>query len=303
LVVDDKSPDGTAAILTPIARDDRRLRIIRLSQNAGVHRARIAGVSSAKGEVIGFVDADDWIKPDMIKTMLQRLQSDRADIAICGAEHVSDDGIRIGRKVRFDSARTIDGDVLSPFCRMKLGSGVLWNKLYRRDVIVPAATAPLESEVDAAEDYIVNIGAFAAARRVSIVPAYFYCYRHNPDSASRAAGSAKSFARVLRAYAACLEAYAECDLGVLRNIYQLYRHQLRWDCYRVLRTEELANYAAHLAESLRRIAVTRPHSVHSLVLAFDPRYMHEKEGWRWTVRSLVRRIRAAAWRLRRNGDA
>jgi hypothetical protein len=65
----------------------------------------------------------------------------------------------------------------------------------------------------------------------------------------------------------------------------------------------LAEYGAHLAESLRRVSMVRPHSVHSLIHAFDPRYMHGNEGWRGTVRSLGRRIRATAWKLRRNGDA
>lgn len=72
ILINDGSVDGTAAICDRYAAEDRRVMVIH-QENAGVSAARNAGLQAATGEHIGFVDADDYIAPDMYEQALKQL--------------------------------------------------------------------------------------------------------------------------------------------------------------------------------------------------------------------------------------
>lgn len=82
IVVDDASPDDTAAVATARAAQDARVRVMRHVVNEGVHAARNTGLSAARGEWVAFLDADDYLVPDGLARVLATLkaQRDGADI-------------------------------------------------------------------------------------------------------------------------------------------------------------------------------------------------------------------------------
>jgi glycosyltransferase involved in cell wall biosynthesis len=65
IVVDDASTDSTSVVLENY-RDD--VRYFRLDQNAGLAAARNLGIRKAKGQFIVFLDADDYIHRDLLRT-------------------------------------------------------------------------------------------------------------------------------------------------------------------------------------------------------------------------------------------
>ncbi|WP_167620185.1 glycosyltransferase family 2 protein [Paracoccus ravus] len=69
LVVDDGSRDRTSEIGAALARRDPRLRLIR-TRNGGVAKARNAALSSARGEFIAWIDADDLWHPEKLARQL-----------------------------------------------------------------------------------------------------------------------------------------------------------------------------------------------------------------------------------------
>jgi teichuronic acid biosynthesis glycosyltransferase TuaG len=74
IVVDDRSPDGTADIVEEIGREDPRTRCIRLEKNfGGPAGPRNIGVREARGEWIAFLDADDIWHPDKLAVQLKAL--------------------------------------------------------------------------------------------------------------------------------------------------------------------------------------------------------------------------------------
>ncbi len=84
ICVDDGSTDRSASILKKYAKKDKRIKII-TKNNGGLPSARNAGINAATGEYVSFVDADDYIQPDMIKKMLMAAVKDNSEIVICGA--------------------------------------------------------------------------------------------------------------------------------------------------------------------------------------------------------------------------
>lgn len=89
IVVNDGSTDDTLRICQQIALRDERIILID-KKNEGVSSARNAALDMAKGDLITFVDADDIIAPDMLKTLVDALIAENADVAQCDYYMASD---------------------------------------------------------------------------------------------------------------------------------------------------------------------------------------------------------------------
>jgi glycosyltransferase involved in cell wall biosynthesis len=71
--VDDGSEDGSLAVLTQLARQDSRVRVIRLRRNFGKAAALSTGFRAARGRAIVTMDADLQDDPDEIPRLLAKL--------------------------------------------------------------------------------------------------------------------------------------------------------------------------------------------------------------------------------------
>lgn len=69
ICVNDGSTDGSLAILDEYVRNDDRIVVIN-QENSGQSVARNRGIDVAKGEYIGFVDSDDWVSEDYLKSCI-----------------------------------------------------------------------------------------------------------------------------------------------------------------------------------------------------------------------------------------
>ena len=78
ILVDDGSTDFSPALCDSIAARDSRVKVIHKA-NGRASSARNAGIRAAGGEFVAFVDADDWISPEMYETMLAQ----GADVCLC----------------------------------------------------------------------------------------------------------------------------------------------------------------------------------------------------------------------------
>lgn len=69
VVVDDGSDDGTPERLASICSEDPRVRVLGGGHH-GVSHARNVGIDAARGEWVGFCDADDVMTPSAVEEML-----------------------------------------------------------------------------------------------------------------------------------------------------------------------------------------------------------------------------------------
>ena len=82
IVVDDGSDDSTPEILSSYAGRHERI-VIRRIEHAELAAARNAGLDAARADIIGFVDADDYIHPEYLEMLFEAMQAHGAQISAC----------------------------------------------------------------------------------------------------------------------------------------------------------------------------------------------------------------------------
>ncbi|MBR2403925.1 MAG: glycosyltransferase [Lachnospiraceae bacterium] len=82
ILIDDGSTDNSLACCQSWKQKDNRI-VVYHQANAGVSAARNRGLDIATGEYIMFVDADDWIAPDMVQALYGLAVEHNADVSTC----------------------------------------------------------------------------------------------------------------------------------------------------------------------------------------------------------------------------
>ena len=135
IVINDGSKDKTKEIVKRIQKCDNRV-ILYNQENKGEIAARNTGLSLATGKYIAWCDADDYVECSWLSKSYELLLKYDADITICGCFIESDNQCLLGK----DNAAGEEIKVfnkhegLKAFLINKEITGVVWNKLYKRDL-------------------------------------------------------------------------------------------------------------------------------------------------------------------------
>lgn len=136
IVVDDGSTDKTSEILKKYAAHDVRFTIIR-QKNAYAGAARNRGMIEARGEYVGFVDADDTVSPNYFKSLYQTAKLHDADVAIAETVYtvyMNEDGRKKLYSERQEYTREGVVNDLADYRRNIYP--FLWDKIYRRSFLI-----------------------------------------------------------------------------------------------------------------------------------------------------------------------
>lgn len=134
ILVDDGSPDNCPAMCDTWAKKDSRIKVIH-KKNGGLSDARNAGLAAATGDLIGFIDSDDWIEADFFSSLFNAMESTSAEVAECATAYTAENGMVI--RVRGEASPSIISRI-DALRRLVLEDGVyqtVWNKLYQRRII------------------------------------------------------------------------------------------------------------------------------------------------------------------------
>ncbi len=174
ILVDDGSPDNCPAMCDAWAKKDSRIRVIH-QQNQGGGAARNAGLDLASGSLIAFVDSDDYIVPDMYAHLYELLEQG-ADIAECDyVEVVGDDAVfACGHETRSYTVQ----EAMAEHVRDRVFRQLIWNKLYRRQV-VDGVRFPTNKKID---DEFFTYRALGNANTLIHSAKVCYAYRQQPES-------------------------------------------------------------------------------------------------------------------------
>lgn len=171
LLVDDASTDGSAELCDELAAGDSRIKVIHGS-HYGPGPARNKGLAAARGEFVYFIDSDDWIEPDTLETLLEKMYDCDADVVGCGVFFDYPTHSKVVSYVKSDCVWTCD-EALQMIISGRLPS-YLWMLLWRRSVIQEPFPALFRYE-----DYATGYKWFSHARRVAMTtaPRYHYVQR------------------------------------------------------------------------------------------------------------------------------
>ena len=134
IFINDGSTDNSLEILKKYQEKDKRILIID-KVNAGTGAARNDGLDKAKGEYISFLDSDDWYEKNYLEELYKNIKEKNSDISMCNLKVVYDNKEK-NHDTNVYSFDKINLEENPEKILGILGMPVLWNKLYKKELIV-----------------------------------------------------------------------------------------------------------------------------------------------------------------------
>lgn len=191
ILVDDGSPDACPAICDGYAQKYPHIRCVH-KKNGGLTSAWKEGVRHAEGTLLGFVDSDDWIDPDMYERLEKALTKADADMAMAGLVFdYEDPGYPPRRETNRMEKEFYDREELMRLFPVLLNDGSFIGrtvqpsrvtKLFRRE-LVERNLELWDDRVTVGEDLQMVFAAVLDAQKVCAVPDFYpYHYWYNMSS-------------------------------------------------------------------------------------------------------------------------
>ena len=181
ILIDDGSRDRSWEIMQAIAAADHRVKAIH-QENGGVSSARNRALAEASGTYVQFADADDWLPMDATKLLVREMEAQAAELAVGDFYRVVDGNVSEKGSIESGGTLTLqqyaDEMMLSP---ADLYYGVLWNKLYRRDIIEHYGIR-MDENISYSEDMIFNLEYLLHVKSIAVLKAPVYYYQYTKGS-------------------------------------------------------------------------------------------------------------------------
>ncbi len=209
LFVVDGEEDASLPVLTSLAPTDSRIRVLSNPDHGGVSAARNRGLDMACGRWIGFVDADDWVEPEMYARLHALAEGSRCDL--------------VGSRLAFSGEGTVTAMPIPSFAgvwdmtddagaaRAYLRAGLsCCTKLFSRERF---GTLRFREDLSNYEDSVFLHRALGSARRVGFVNEAFYHACHRADSAQNRRMDLVRFSACYRGLGVLAQIAAERSAG------------------------------------------------------------------------------------------
>ena len=178
ILVDDGSHDSSPRLCDEWAARDGRIRVIH-QENGGLSSARNTGIRAANGEVITFVDSDDFLDIDTYKNAMPfTADADIVEFPVCRFYGSNQQSMLTFEHLEYDDMRDywLRGRAYE--------HAYAWNKLYRRQLFdnVRFPEGVVFEDVHTLPRLLAN------AKRVTTIDKglYYYCYNQKGITATAA---------------------------------------------------------------------------------------------------------------------
>ena len=178
ILVDDGSPDNCPAMCDEWAEKDDRILVIHQT-NGGISAARNAGLEKMQGQYLLFVDSDDWIAPDTIACLYERIVRDHSDMAMGHTVKVYPDGTTELAYATWSKNQVITGTTaIADLGKEQTLSCTVWGKLLKRSVY-EKLRFPI---IRRAEDLWIFPEILDRCDKISLENSVFYYYYQRSNS-------------------------------------------------------------------------------------------------------------------------
>jgi glycosyltransferase involved in cell wall biosynthesis len=174
ILVNDGSTDKSLDIMNQYYINHPKV-VYQYQKNAGLGAARNTGIELSSGEFLCFVDSDDWLRRDAIELMVNALEEDKSDIAICNMAYIFPDGTKRKRVPAIRQRECIDN--VEALKQEMIGQKYKFhvpNKVCRRRLFVDNGIRFPEGKLY--EDVATTYKLFLNKCKVSLVPEELYYY-------------------------------------------------------------------------------------------------------------------------------
>lgn len=222
VLVNDGSKDKSGEVCDAYAAQDGRIRVIH-SANHGVSHARNMGIDAARGEMICFIDSDDWVEKNYLSSMA-RYSLDDDTLVIAGIVH--DRGGQSKAEFRFEEGESYDISQPSDFIvRNRIpGHGYPVAKCFRKRIFTQHGLR-FDERISFHEDhllywqYLMHTGKIA----LTSVAAYHYVHQEGGVSLSGrkhpAANMVMASESLVAAFAGLVERFRIHDTVYEKSLY------------------------------------------------------------------------------------
>lgn len=201
ILVDDASTDSSGSICDSYAKKDARVSVIhKEGEGEGGAKARNVGIDHSSGELFIFMDSDDYVEPDMLEGMYDKMVQDGSQGAVCSFHYVDKEKKELPWKTPMLSGiEAMPGKEAARFFLVSRDvEGFSWNKLFRREIII-GENIRFDDSMNSFVDMYGMFRALLACERVSFCEQKFYYYRQHEVSCVHTMSKRKldNFRRVL----------------------------------------------------------------------------------------------------------
>ncbi len=196
IVVNDGSTDSTKDIIEEFQKKhiDRELTIVN-QVNKGNSLARKSGIDIAKGEYVGFVDADDWIEMKYFESLVEVVKNTNADM-VC-SEVTKDIGNKEKILPHFTDKLTLNSvEAINLLHKRKAVYQYMANKIIKKSIL-EKVIFPEEGMIG--EDYTVIVQVLCLSNVIALSRERGYHYIISEESLSHV-GYSENFENSLRIY-------------------------------------------------------------------------------------------------------
>jgi len=187
VLIDDGSPDRCPAMCDAWVERDSRVIVVH-KENGGLASARNAGLDMIQGDLVTFVDSDDWVEPDYVSSLVAWKQQYNADVTMCACVHNTEDGRQLADPA---CATTPEGKfsqahALEDFFYHRSLAGPVWGKLFDVRFFQDPLNIRFYDGLNS-EDYYLLTQVFMAMNSiyVNMTPLYHYLIRRGSIARSQ----------------------------------------------------------------------------------------------------------------------
>ena len=177
VLVNDGSTDNSDSVCKQYVSSDCRITYID-KENGGVSDARNYGLDNSKGEIIAFVDPDDWIELHTIEQTVKVMQVDNSDIVTFGVNYVNEDGELIRKVTAKQNECLGTEESMKEFLNYNKIKQQVWDKIYKKSIIKEIRF----EKGRAIEDVFWVHKIIGEAKKVSVIASAYYYYLQRSDS-------------------------------------------------------------------------------------------------------------------------